>query len=662
MNAISAIEINENNLDNIGADAYNINLDSDENTEILSSESYIDNEETLLSDVSNYEETSSPNEEMNNSLGELTETNTEDSDDEENDDLESLAMENEEKSTLNSENENNQDSLSASNSINTVITVQSTNVCVGSEIIVFLKDANGNALANKKLTLTFNNVHVYDRTTDSSGKASLKISSGSPGNYNFTVEFSGDSSYGAAKKSFTITLIKQNATITIQNPKIDLGSEINIFLKDSNGNALANKKLTLTFNNVHVYDRTTDSSGKASLKISSGSPGNYNLIVEFSGDSLYNTVKKSATVTINKLNTTLTILNTTVIRYKCVYAYLKDSSNKPVANQQISITFGKNTYTRTTNSAGKIGMQINAYPNSYETTFNFAGNSKYAATSKSVTIKVLTNVVASSITIVNNTVLRFKCVYAYLKDSSNKPIANQQIKISFGKNTYTRTTNSAGKMGIQMTASPGTYSATFKFAGNANYSSSSKSVSITVLPNGEGGSGNKITQKIIVIDTDIIYNSKKDTKYMNDIASVLRSKGYKVIIGDRDPNAHCTDIDFHSEVCVLCLFGGTDAGMFVGMSSRWYQNKLNTYNNRVVLGFEVPPVIKDLATCTWLPRAHDDGYSPPNFTGLAYPGRYLNEHGMDYVYGNSATELANNFLKYAVNGLSIGMNNHIPVY
>ena len=570
MNAISAIEINENNLDNIGADAYNINLDSDENTEILSSESYIDNEETLLSDVSNYEETSSPNEEMNNSLGELIETNTEDSDDEENDDLESLAMENEEKSTLNSENENNQDSLSASNSINTVITVQSTNVCVGSEIIVFLKDANGNALANKKLTLTFNNVHVYDRTTDSSGKASLKISSGSPGNYNFTVEFSGDSSYGAAKKSFTITLIKQNATITIQNPKIDLGSEINIFLKDSNGNALANKKLTLTFNNAYVYNRTTDSSGKASLKISSGSPGNYNLIVEFSGDSLYNTVKKSATVTINKLNATLTILNTTVIRYKCVYAYLKDSSNKPVANQQISITFGKNT--------------------------------------------------------------------------------------------YTRTTNSAGKMGIQMTASPGTYSATFKFAGNANYSSSSKSVSITVLPNGEGGSGNKITQKIIVIDTDIIYNSKKDTKYMNDIASVLRSKGYKVIIGDRDPNAHCTDIDFHSEVCVLCLFGGTDAGMFVGMSSRWYQNKLNTYNNRVVLGFEVPPVIKDLATCTWLPRAHDDGYSPPNFTGLAYPGRYLNEHGMDYVYGNSATELANNFLKYAVNGLSIGMNNHIPIY
>ena len=323
MNAISAIEINENNLDNIGADAYNINLDSDENTEILSSESYIDNEETLLSDVSNYEETSSPNEEMNNSLGELIETNTEDSDDEENDDLESLAMENEEKSTLNSENENNQDSLSASNSINTVITVQSTNVCVGSEIIVFLKDANGNALANKKLTLTFNNVHVYDRTTDSSGKASLKISSGSPGNYNFTVEFSGDSSYGSAKKSFTITLIKQNATITIQNPKIDLGSEINIFLKDSNGNALANKKLTLTFNNAYVYNRTTDSSGKASLKISSGSPGNYNLIVEFSGDSLYNTVKKSATVTINKLNATLTILNTTVIRYKCVYAYLK---------------------------------------------------------------------------------------------------------------------------------------------------------------------------------------------------------------------------------------------------------------------------------------------------------------------------------------------------
>ena len=33
---------------------------------------------------------------------------------------------------------------------------------------------------------------------------------------------------------------------------------------------------------------------------------------------------------------------------------------------------------------------------------------------------------------------------------------------------------------------------------------------------------------------------------------------------------------------------------------------------------------------------------------------------MDYVYGRTATEMANNFLNYAVKGLSIGLNNTIP--
>jgi hypothetical protein len=98
--------------------------------------------------------------------------------------------------------------------------------------------------------------------------------------------------------------------------------------------------------------------------------------------------------------------------------------------------------------------------------------------------------------------------------------------------------------------------------------------------------------------------------------------------------------------------------MFYDMSSKWYQNYLKQYNNRVVLGFTKTQV--DLATCSWLKRAHDDDYSPESFTGLANPGSYLNEHNMDYVYGRTATEMANNFIKYAVKGLSIGLNNTIP--
>ena len=85
---------------------------------------------------------------------------------------------------------------------------------------------------------------------------------------------------------------------------------------------------------------------------------------------------------------------------------------------------------------------------------------------------------------------------------------------------------------------------------------------------------------------------------------------------------------------------------------------MKKYDNEVVLGFTHTQ--RNLATDTWLERAHDDDYSPKNFTGLSYPGTYLNDHDMDYVYGRTATEMANNFIKYAVNGLSIGLNNTVP--
>ena len=189
-----------------------------------------------------------------------------------------------------------------------------------------------------------------------------------------------------------------------------------------------------------------------------------------------------------------------------------------------------------------------------------------------------------------------------------------------------------------------------------------QNVSITSIHgNQAAGTGDKITTKTIIIDSDNIYNKATDLKFINDIAQILRSKGYKVLVNDDiGPNEHCKDIYKYGyeNSCIFCIFGGCDSGMFYDMSSKWYQNYLNQYDNRVVLGFTRTQV--DLATCTWLKRAHDDNYSPLSFTGLSNPGTYLNDHNMDYVYGRTAAEMANNFLNYAVKGLSIGLNNTIP--
>ena len=98
---------------------------------------------------------------------------------------------------------------------------------------------------------------------------------------------------------------------------------------------------------------------------------------------------------------------------------------------------------------------------------------------------------------------------------------------------------------------------------------------VTSSYNRAAGSLKKITQKTVIIDTDVIFSSAKDKKYMKDLATALRAKGFKVIISGRGPNAHCNDImGKYSNAVVLCLFGGADSGMFRDMSDDWYQNLL----------------------------------------------------------------------------------------
>ena len=103
-----------------------------------------------------------------------------------------------------------------------------------------------------------------------------------------------------------------------------------------------------------------------------------------------------------------------------------------------------------------------------------------------------------------------------------------------------------------------------------------------------------MTKKTIIIDSDNIYNKAKDLKFINDIAKILRSKGYRVLVNDDiGPNEHCNDIYKYGyeNVCVFCIFGGCDSGMFYDMSSKWYQNYLKQYNNRFSVYLVVVTVV-----------------------------------------------------------------------
>ena len=578
--------------------------------------------------------------------------------------------------------------------VNTKLT-SSSSVVRGRSLYTYLKDKNNNALSNKKISITISG-KTYTVTTDKNGRASLKLSL-KTGTYSTKINFAGDKTYNSQSLSKKIKIYTLKTVMTIPSTSVVRGQYIYAYLKDSDGNALSGQKVVMKFDKIY-FNLKTDKNGRVALKINTRL-GKIPVKASFAGSTSYSASSKSVTITSYTKKTVITFPSTSIIRGKYIYAYLKDSDGKALSGQKVVMKFDKTNFNLKTDKNGRVALKINTRLGKIPVKASFAGSTSYSASSKSVTIT--SYVEKTKITVENSTVKRGKYFYAYLKDSKDKGISNQKVKITLANINYTKTTDSNGKVALKIEENPGNYTIKLNFAKTNSYYASSKSLKINVLNNATAkiiakdqtvlgeysvrltdmngkplanqtveitaatvnrsvGSGLPITKKTVVINSDNIYNKATDLQFIKSIGEVLKSKGYKVIINSNiGPNAHCTDaMGAYSDVCIFCIFGGVDSGMFVDMSAKWYQNLLKKYNNEVVLGFTHTQ--RNLATDTWLERAHDDDYSPKNFTGLSYPGTYLNDHDMDYVYGRTATEMANNFIKYAVNGLSIGLNNTVP--
>ena len=644
------------------------------------------------------------------------------------------------------------------------ITVGSTTVIRGKYLYVYLKDGNGKAMANQKVTIKING-KTYEKTTNSNGRAALKIKlTGSK--YSTKVYFYKSGIYSAASKSFTLKISDNKPKITVANATVIRGKYLYVYLKDKSGAVMASKKVTIRINGKN-YVKTTNSNGRAALKIKlTGSK--YAAKVYFYKSGVYSYSSKSFTLNIVNNKPSFTIANSTVVKGNYLYVYLKDKAGSVMANQKVAVKLNGKTYAMTTNSNGRIALKVTLASKKYTTSLNFYKTGVYSASSKSFTLNVVNdnsknsvaNILAAA-TKVRNYVNSYKRLpetvtvgsykisieeFSYLMSetiiglnkgsiSSVSTLEGIQDVESGGdsmnakiyKEQYVDLANRAMTY-IQKNKVPARYAAAYSSSnskvGNAGFdlytycfakilvfydankylpnyctfessvfkSSSDNSQSIlsnvtdssrlrnftialtgidsSILSNmavnltlaAPTGSGNKISKKTVILDSDNIYSTSKDLKLLNDIKTILESKGYNVTVNTTiGPNTHNMDIKYRKNVCVFSIYGGVDAGMFVDKSAFWFQNKLNLNNNQIVLGFLAPPITRNLATETWLERAHDDDYSADVFTGLANPGSYINTNvGADYVYGSTASELASNFLNFAVNGFSVGLDGTIP--
>lgn len=153
-------------------------------------------------------------------------------------------------------------------------------------------------------------------------------------------------------------------------------------------------------------------------------------------------------------------------------------------------------------------------------------------------------------------------------------------------------------------------------------------------------------KKVVYLNSDNIKGKSADRKFLEDIAKILRSHGWKTKIIGVGPNTHTERYMTVKNGVWFCVYGGADGAVFkecAGKNS--YTNKLKKLGSRTVIGMrQGGDIRKGGKYYKWLPRAHDDNYSPSSYRGVSYPLKMLTKAKVPIMYGSTAKQMASKFL------------------
>ena len=171
---------------------------------------------------------------------------------------------------------------------------------VGEYFYITLTDSKGNALANRFIQIGFNG-NVYNRTTDSDGKARLQINLKNAGTYTFAVAFLGDENYNGSFIVAKIVVGKQKGSLTVPSKSYKVNAKtktLTATFKTNAGNPIVGKTVKFTVNGK-TYSAKTDSNGIAKVNVSLNKKGIYSVSVSTVATGTYESVSTKSSLKIS---------------------------------------------------------------------------------------------------------------------------------------------------------------------------------------------------------------------------------------------------------------------------------------------------------------------------------------------------------------------------
>ena len=370
------------------------------------------------------------------------------------------------------------------NKIKTKLTAKSvtTTYKTNKNLVITLKDNNGNPISGAKITVNLNGAKNY--TTDKNGQVKVSTKGLTSKKYTAKITFGGNDTYAKSTKNVKVIVNKLKTKLTAKSvtTTYKVNKNMVITLKDIKGKRLSGKKITVKLKGTKTYK--TNKKGQVKIATKSLAPKAYKVKIKFKGDANYKASSKTAKITVKKpTKMKATSLTLVYKKYKYLFVPLKDSKGKGIPNVKVYITINGVTYPCKTNKKGKAKLIIRLKPKVYTAKIKFNGNSKYAKTTQSVKVtvkKATPKIIAKSKTFKKS--VQTKKYTATLKDNVKKAIKKAKLTLKVGKKTFKAKTNKKGKATFKITwlNNKQTYSAVVKYKGNEYYKAVSKKVKIKI--------------------------------------------------------------------------------------------------------------------------------------------------------------------------------------
>ena len=527
-----------------------------------------------------------------------------------------------------------------------------------------------------------------------------------PKKYTITAIYSGTHVFKNSSATGTLTVTKKNSNMVLSDKVISYGNKVQLVatITDKNTKSyVSNGKVAFKVNDKTVgYGSVSNGKAYYTYDSSKLSAKSYKLSAVFGETSQYLSSKDNALLTINKLNSTISLADKSVLagnKIQLVATITNKNNNAYISNGKVAFKVNGKTIGYGSVSSGKAYYTYNTAEldtGKYKLTATYGGNNIYSsstATTKTLTVlkntftytqirnaaisvrnqfesnKIVSTVTVGSTTMglqdflplmihmaknvyqgKSSTPVEYKHYAPISKqtDSMKSVVLSDSQVLNIGNQVlnYYQSNSKAPEYITTSWGKFGYYNIVYTYTKMIDVSTSKYLPSSCKIYNWNTIHPTNVKSRLVVISTDNIFTTSKDKAFVNSIKKILESKGFTVKLLGVGPNTHNAAIwekSLPDNAIQLSVFGGADAGVIYDVCTRSF---MRAKANRLVFFAYHSATAKDITGLDWLERAHDDNYSPSSFKGIAHPDTYLKSHGYDYVYTSNVNTIVDALLKY----------------